>query len=63
MSKQKANIYCEKCNKWYKIDFEYISELFGIRCLKCNSDRTWFGDIEGNDEDPIEMGRGGCSQK
>jgi len=59
----KANLYCENCEQWYTIEYDYVSDLFGRKCPKCNGDETWFGEIECDRSGEIEMGRGGCSQK
>jgi len=60
----KVEIVCDECNKKYMIDCIYISEIFGIKCPKCNSDKTWITEIiDGNNNEEITLGRGGCSQK
>ena len=60
-----ADLFCDDCDKWYIVEFEYVSELPTINCPECNSKNTWFGDIETDDNDwkEIVMGRGGRRQK
>ena len=59
----KARIYCEDCDEWFIVEFNYVSELPETRCPKCNENNIWFGDIECDRSQPIIMGRGGCRQK
>jgi len=60
-----AKIFCDNCDKWHEVNFEYASDLPDIVCPKCISDSIWFGDITDEDKDdgPIEIGRGGRRQK
>ena len=64
MSKEKdyAIILCDKCEKEYKIEFEYISDVIGMNCPECNSDKIWYMKFVQHDEDstPLVMGRGGA---
>ena len=55
-----AELYCEDCDKWYNINYKYVSELFGRQCPKCNSDNTWFGEILCDKSDELVLGKGGC---
>ena len=59
----KANIFCDNCNKWFVIDYEYVGELPEMVCPKCHGDHIWFGEIECDRSKPLVMGRGGCRQK
>jgi len=58
-----ANIYCDDCEKWFKVEYKQVSDLPEMICPICKKDNIWFGDIETEDNEPLVMGRGGCSQK
>ena len=59
-----AEVFCDDCDKWYTIEYEFVSDLFGIKCPECKSDSVWFGDIDdGEDPCDVQLGRGGCRQK
>ena len=57
----KATIYCDDCGNEYKMDIEYASDVFGIRCRFCNSEHTWITNmkLEANGN-KVELGNGGC---
>ena len=60
-----VKIFCDDCNKWHEVEFEFPSELPNMTCPKCKSERVWFGDIVDEDmnEESLTMGRGGRRQK
>jgi len=63
--KNKATFTCSDCNTKSTVKYDYSSELFELRCPKCNSENIFFNEIEEYDNDDFEIvfGRGGCSQK
>ena len=54
-------ILCDGCGKESKIEFEYVSEVKGTKCPKCNSDNIWFKEFVQFDTENLSltMGRGG----
>jgi hypothetical protein len=59
----KARMYCEKCDKEYMTEIEFISDITW-ECEFCKSDRTWVREFI-YDEPQTEFklnGRGGCGK-
>ena len=61
----KAIILCESCNKKYTIEAKYPSDLYHIKCPKCETEENvWILDNGfKTDGKGVELGWGGCSQK
>lgn len=60
-----AKVFCDDCDKWYKVKFESTSDLSEMKCPKCKSAKIWFNEIIDNDKDDtlLVIGRGGRRQK
>ena len=55
-------LYCNDCNKQHTLKFEFISDLFSLKCPECGSDDIFFRDIISPNnikEDTIVLGKGG----
>ena len=63
--KIKVTIFCGDCDKDHIIKIEEISDIFGVKCPKCNGDNTWIRNVDDGcpSDDTVVLGKGGCSQK
>jgi hypothetical protein len=55
-------LYCNDCNKQHTLKFEFVSDLFSLKCPECSSEDIFFQDIISPNsikEDTIVLGKGG----
>ena len=62
MEKRKAKIWCDNCDEEIELMIESASDLFGVVCPICSSERVWIRDVERDEDEDfqLELGKGGC---
>jgi hypothetical protein len=60
-----AVILCEDCNKEYKKNIKFVSEVFDVQCDFCKSNNVYILEVKitNGDNHPIELGNGGCGAR
>ena len=61
----KVIIDCRSCNRLVSKEISEIQDVFGIVCPECGSEDVLIRNVEldNNNDKPLVLGRGGCSQK